>query len=49
MSSLFPLRQEHLSKLLKQAGFESVIRFGDFEKDYDFYKLDFIIQVAKKA
>ena len=47
--TLFPLRQEHLTNLLKHAGFESVVRFGDFEKDYDFYEPDFIAQVAKKA
>ncbi len=47
--TLFPIRQGHLTNLLEQAGFESVVRFGDFEKDYEFYEPDFIVQVAKKA
>ncbi len=47
--TLFPIRQEHLTNLLKQAGFASVVRFGDFEKDYEFYEPDFIVQVARKS
>ncbi len=47
--TIFPIRQEHLTNLLKQAGFEPVVRFGDFEKDYKFYEPDFIVQVAKKT
>jgi len=47
--TVFPIRQEHLTSLLKQAGFEPVVRFGDFEKDYEFYEPDFIVHVAKKT
>ena len=47
--TLFPIRQVHLTNLLKQAGFESVVRFGDFEQRYEFYEPDFIVQVAKKS
>jgi len=47
--TVFPIRQEHLTKLLKQSGFEPVVRFGDFQKDYEFYEPDFIIQIAKKT
>ncbi len=47
--TLFPIRQEHLTNLLKQAGFVSVVRFGDFKRDYEFYEPDFIVHVAKKT
>jgi len=47
--TVFPIRQEHLTQLLKQSGFEPVVRFGDFEEDYEFYEPDFIVQVAKKT
>ena len=47
--TLFPLRQEYLTGLLKEVGFESVVRFGDFEKEYEFFEPDFIIQVARKS
>ncbi|MDA0265032.1 MAG: class I SAM-dependent methyltransferase [Chloroflexi bacterium] len=43
-----PIRQDYLTELLKDAGFDSVDRYGDFEDEYDFYDPDFIIQVAKK-
>ena len=47
--NLFPLRQEYLTGLLQQTGFGSVVRYGDFEKDYDTLEPDFIIQVATKT
>ena len=43
-----PVRQEHLTDLLTEAGFQNVERYGDFQANYDFYDPDFIIQVAKK-
>jgi sarcosine/dimethylglycine N-methyltransferase len=43
-----PIRQEHLTGLLRESGFQRVERFGDFEAGYDFYDPDFIIQVAVK-
>ena len=43
-----PIRQEHLTDLLTETGFQFVKRYGDFQSDYDFYDPDFIIQVAKK-
>ena len=46
--TLFPIRQKHLTRLLKNAGFSSVVRYGDFERDYEFLESDFVIQVARK-
>jgi len=46
--TLCPIRQDYVTSLLKDAGFSSVERFGDFEGEYDFYEPDFIVQVAKK-
>tara|TARA_B100001765_G_scaffold8416_1_gene4850 strand:+ start:2183 stop:2986 length:804 start_codon:yes stop_codon:yes gene_type:complete len=43
-----PVRQDHLTFLLRETGFQTVERYGDFQSDYDFYDPDFIIQVAKK-
>jgi ubiquinone/menaquinone biosynthesis C-methylase UbiE len=46
--TLCPIRQDYMTTLLKQTGFSSVERYGDFAADYDFYEPDFIIQVAQK-
>ena len=46
--TLCPIRQEYVTSLMRQAGFASVKRYGDFEAEYDFYEPDFIVQVAKK-
>jgi len=46
--TLCPIRQDYVTSLLKDAGFTSVERFGDFEAKYDFYEPDFVVQVAKK-
>ena len=43
-----PIRQQYLTNLLKDTGFETVDRYGDFQSDYDLYEPDFIVQVAKK-
>ena len=43
-----PIRQNHLTDLLKETGFQTVERYGDFQLDYDFYDPDFIVQVARK-
>ncbi len=47
--TLFPLRQEYLTGLLRRTGFASVVRYGDFEEDYDALAPDFIVQVATKT
>lgn len=44
---LFPLRQDYVSKLLQDTGFERVTRYGDFENPYD-EDVDFIQQIAFK-
>ncbi len=46
--TVFPLRQEYLTGLLRRVGFREVVRFGDFEPDYEHYAPDFIVQVARK-
>jgi ubiquinone/menaquinone biosynthesis C-methylase UbiE len=46
--TLCPIRQEYITRLMKEAGFRGVERHGDFERPYDFYEPDSIIQVAKK-
>lgn len=44
--TLFPLRQAHLEKLLKEVGFERIRKYGDFESDFDAHEPDFIVQVG---
>ena len=46
--TLCPICQDYMTTLLKQTGFSSVERYGNFAVDYDFYEPDFIIQVAQK-
>ena len=43
-----PIRQDHLTGLLRETGFQQVERYGDFKVEYDCYAPDFIIQVAIK-
>lgn len=45
---MYPLRQNYMSHLLEDAGFVDVNRYGDFERPYDHYDVDFIQQVAFK-
>lgn len=44
--TMFPLRQDHLSRLLKDAGFDNIRRFGDFVSPYELHDPDFVIQVG---
>ena len=46
--TIYPLRQEQLTRLLKHMGFGSVVRYGDFNTACEFLEPDFIIQVASK-
>ena len=46
--TLCPIRQDYVTSLLKDAGFSSVERYGDFAAKYDFYEPDFVVQVASK-
>ena len=43
-----PIRQDHLTELLRETEFQQVDRYGDFKPSYDLYDPDFIIQVAIK-
>ena len=47
--TVYPLRQRYLTELLERTGFSSIVRYGDFKKDYEFYDPDFIVQVATKG
>ena len=47
--TVYPIRQQHLTRLFHDAGFASVVRHGDFERDYEFLDPDFVIQVARKT
>lgn len=46
--SLYPVLQDELTEKLKDAGFRTVQRYGDFRADYDRLEPDFIVQVAQK-
>ena len=46
---MFPLRQDHLTRLLKHVGFQQVDRYGDFQEEYEIYAPDFVVQVARKT
>ncbi len=45
---LYPLRQSYMGFLLEDAGFVDITRYGDFQRPYDHYDVDFIQQVAFK-
>ena len=46
--SLYPLRQDHLTRLLEDTGFGEFVHYGDFKRAYESLEPDFIIQVAGK-
>ena len=46
--TLCPIRQEYVTSLLTETGFQQVERYGDFESAYDLYDPDFIVQVATR-
>jgi SAM-dependent methyltransferase len=46
--TLCPIRQNYVTELLRDAGFQNIRRFGDFEADYSFYDPDFIVQIGTK-
>jgi len=45
---LYPLRQDYMSHLLEDAGFVDVTRYGDFQRPFDRYDVDFVQQIAFK-
>jgi SAM-dependent methyltransferase len=47
--NMFPLRKSYLLRLIRDAGFELVQTFGDFQNPYDEKESDFFIHVAQKV
>jgi len=47
--NLNPLRKNYLRRLLREAGFERIRTYGDFEIAYDDNDSDFFIHVAEKS
>ncbi len=47
--NLFPLRKNYMRKLLKEAGFERVRTYGDFQETYQENDPDFFIHIAEKS
>lgn len=45
---VYPVLAAELDELLREAGFSSVKRFGDFREDFHPYEADFVIQIARK-
>ena len=46
--NMFPLRRRYVQKLLKEAGFEKIHTYGDFQAEFDEDELDFFIHIAEK-
>ncbi len=46
--NMFPLRKQYLRGLIRQAGFERVRTYGDFQASYRVRETDFFIHVAEK-
>ena len=46
--NMFPLRKAYTRKLLKEAGFQRVTTYGDFQETYHDTEPDFLIHVAEK-
>jgi len=46
--SLYPLRREYSTSLLKQAGFKDIVCYGDFQARFDPGDVDFIQIVARR-
>jgi glycine/sarcosine/dimethylglycine N-methyltransferase len=47
--NMFPLRKNYVRRLLREAGFESVRTYGDFQETYQENEPDFFIHVAEKS
>ena len=45
---MFPLRRRYVMKLLKEAGFEKIHTYGDFQSDFEESEPDFFIHIAEK-
>ena len=46
--NMFPLRKNYVRKLLKEAGFQTVRTYGDFQETYGEHDPDFFVHVASK-
>lgn len=47
--NMFPLRKSYVRRLMREAGFESVRTYGDFQETYEENEPDFFIHVAEKS
>ena len=47
--NMFPLRKNYVRRLLREAGFELVRTYGDFQETYQEIEPDFFIHVAEKS
>lgn len=46
---VFPILLENMHALLKGSGFADVDSFGDFQREFDLRRVDFLIHVARKT
>lgn len=44
--TLCPIRQDHLTALLHDAGFDDVRRYGDFAEEFERHEPDFVVQTG---
>ncbi len=47
--NMFPLRKNYVRRLMREAGFERVRTYGDFQETYQESEPDFFIHVAEKS
>jgi glycine/sarcosine/dimethylglycine N-methyltransferase len=47
--NMFPLRKGYARRLIREAGFDRVRTYGDFQKNYQDYQPDFFIHVVEKS
>lgn len=47
--NMFPLRKNYVRKLIREAGFERVRTYGDFQETYQENEPDFFVHVAEKS
>lgn len=47
--NMFPLRKNYVQRLIREAGFERVRTYGDFQETYQENEPDFFIHVAEKS
>lgn len=47
--NMFPLRKSYVRRLMREAGFENVRTYGDFQETYEESEPDFFIHVAEKS